>query len=517
MYSTDTTQDSTRTFSRLRITDLDALPERDVQIFDPGILAEGYSHQIVAPYESGKTFLSLICANEFLKRGLRVLYLDYENRKSSIKERFDLIDTNNSDRNNLLYVNQPDLDLGGDSKEQWVGFLKYHEPNLIIFDSQNGFLSNAGRDENSSTGFQEWANVYLKIPRAMEMTTLVIDHTGWEGTHSRGTSRKPDEFDIVWNVTVKKEFSRSVIGELQLRAKKDRDSVIPKNCLNFVIGGTPFQYEVAGAPDSDDDLSKDEQKTYDLVAKNSRNDVGTRRKEINQLFNSSKSRADKTIQALLKGHLIYQDQESKLYWTLDSILDSPSNFESSNQDSHLNPSEGSSDSEEGVEGEGVPGSRSFRTGPQDPPPLPKEGIPREENNSEDNKQENLTLDPKAEEVSNEDESTEDNDAVDATNIMNRIDTLDYSPRGIEVLKTVAIVFIENPMLMIPPLPGSEQQEINRALSLAEQEGVKISKGDLSKALRVLEDNFRFTEIVREEIRKIFSDPTPINPDSSDGW
>jgi hypothetical protein len=356
---------SSKTFSRLQITDLDALPVRDIHIFEPGILAEGYSHQIVAPYESGKTFLSLICAREFLKKGFRVLYLDHENRKSSIKERLGILGTNDTERGSLLYVNQPNLDLSEDSKLQWVDFLQHHKPALIIFDSLNGFLSNAGRDENSSTGFQEWANTYLKVPRRTEITTLVIDHTGWEGTHSRGTSRKPDEFDIVWNATVKEEFSRGVVGEIQLKAKKDRDSVITKDCLSFVIGGTPFQYEVTSDSKSDNDLSEDEQKTYDLIVQNSSNGVGTRRKDINQLFEESKSRADKTIKSLLKRHLIYQKGESSHYWTLDSILDSPSNAKSP-----VSPDQNSNlySSEEEVDGEGVQGVQVPRTGPPDPAP-----------------------------------------------------------------------------------------------------------------------------------------------------
>src|SRR5215213_5897276 len=143
---------STRTFSRLPITDFDALPEGDVQIFEPGILVEGYSHQIVAPYESGKTFLSLLCAKEFLAKDLIVLYLDYENRKSSIKERLALIGVNDGSIDNLLYVNQPNLDLSKDSMQQWVEFLERYKPDLIVFDSLNGFLSGAARDENSSTG-----------------------------------------------------------------------------------------------------------------------------------------------------------------------------------------------------------------------------------------------------------------------------------------------------------------------------------------------------------------------------
>lgn len=265
--SPETSLGASRVFPRLPVTDLEAVKVGDVRIFDPGMLVEGCCHQIVAPYQSGKTFLSLKCVKECLESGLVVLYMDYENRKASIKERSDLLGSKAEDREKFLYVNHPNLDLSKDSQAQWAEFLEYHKPDLIIFDSQSGFLSKAGRDENSATGFQEWANVYLEVPKVLEMTTLVIDHTGWDGTASRGTSRKPDLYDIIWKVKVKKKFSRRKVGQLELKIVKDRDSLLPYDCLSFEIGGDPFQFKANATVAKSSDLSDDQEKTLSLISK----------------------------------------------------------------------------------------------------------------------------------------------------------------------------------------------------------------------------------------------------------
>jgi hypothetical protein len=514
MYTNHTAQhNSNRTFPRLPVTNLDALPERDIQILRPGILAEGYSHQIVAPYGSGKTFLALVCAKEYVNNGLTVLYMDHENRASSIKERRDLLRTDYAEMGKLLYVNLPNLDLSEDSRMQYIAFLEHHRPSLIVFDSLNGFLSGAGRDENSSTGFQEWANVYLKFARAMGITTLVIDHTGWDGTHSRGTSRKPDEFDIVWNVKVKKKFSRSVKGEIQLKTKKDRDSAISENCLDVVIGGTPFQLEVTAASDPHNDLSDKAWRAYQLIAKNSRNGVGTRRKEINELFNGSKATADNAIKALLRVSKIYQDEESKQYWTLDSSTEvSSKNTESSNQDSDQDSSESR------LVGEGVPGSGPKGPGPLDPTPdtCPQNSLNEDHSENPIERTENGT-DPKVQEISDELPRVETPIVVNENNIMEAIDTLDSNPRGREVLKTVASVFLNNPLLMLNSDEKAARINANRAFALAKQDGIEIDLDDLVRALRVLDDNFSFVEMVREKISDIFEGKSPIPNDEAGNW
>ncbi len=457
MINKDNTQNqSGETFSRLRITDLDALLKEVIQVFEPGVLAKGASHQIVAPYESGKTFLSFICAKEFLQNGLKVLYLDYENRPSCTKERLDAIGTTIQDRANLLYVSNPDLDLSADAKEQWVAFLKQEAPDLIIFDSLIGFLGNAGTDENSSTGFQEWANVYLQIARAMGITTLVIDHTGWDGNHSRGTSRKPGEFDIIWNVKVKKKFSRTQIGEVQLNVTKDKDHLLSVHKLNFVLGGTPFKFEKVKTSDSsEDELSNGQKNTLDLIVENSRNENGTPRKSVNELFNGSKSNADTAIKVLLEKNLIHQKEGSRLYWASDS-LDSSVARSPESPDNNSDSDTNSDSLENGVKGKGSKG----------PGPLgPDLG----------------TLSPT--EIGN---LKIENLKEFIESILARIDNLDLPRRGTEVVKAVASVYLNDPNLTQLLRSEDGVQEI---ISLVKAQGVEIEVWELIKATNVLTQKF----------------------------
>ncbi len=455
MINKDNTQgQSGETFSRLHITNLDALPKADIRIFEPGVLAKGASHHIVAPYESGKTFLAWMCAKNFLQNARKVLYLDYENRASCTKDRLDAIGTSREDRKNLVYVSNPNLDLSDDSKKDWVAFLEHHRPDLIVYDSLSGFLGNAGRDENSSTGFQEWANTYLEIPRAMGITTLIIDHTGWDGSRSRGTSRKPGAFDIVWSVKVKKKFSKTQIGEVQLNVIRDRDHLLSVHKLNFVLGGTPFKFEKVKTSDSsEDELSDGQKNTLDLIVENSRNENGTPRKSVNELFNGSKSKADTAIKFLLEKNLIHQKEGSSLYWASDSsdssVAESPESPDT-NTDSDTN-----SDSlENGVKGDGSKG----------PGPLGPDLETLTPTQIENLKHYNLK------------------------GILEEIDTLNYEERRINILKDVASLFFNTPLLI---LFIKSKGGVEDVLSIAKEQGVEIGRDALTKAFQVLMKEFHF--------------------------
>ncbi len=496
-----------RRFPRLPITDLRNLPENDPLVFEPGLLVQGCSHQLVAPYQSGKTFLALICGKEFMENGLSVLYLDYENRAHSVRERLDVVGTNKERWGNLSYVNCPNLDLTNESQLEWREYLKCFPPDLIIYDSLNGFLSNAGRDENSSTGYQEWSNVYLKIPRALEITTLVLDHTGWDGSHSRGTSRKPDDFDIVWKVDVTRKFSRRDTGQLKLKVLKDRDSLVDRDGLNIVIGGEPFQFQVEAADSMEHDLSSEEKKTFALVTKNSNNQMGTPRKSINELFNRSKSRADRSIKSLLNKNRIYQPEGSTDYWIVDPVSDSSSE---SLEDSDPNSA---SDSSVGMaSGEGVPGSRSFRTGPPDSAPHTGPDKPLE--GTKDENDTNFKEASIADRKSNLAEKV----VIRTEDVLEEIETLDFNPRGVEVLKAVASVYLDHPMMTLTTLPPLLEKQRKTIIGLAKQEGVTINSADLDKADSVLRGNSTFVAAIRKRIKKLF-DPgrNPYYESDGDDW
>lgn len=500
--SNSTWETANSMFSRLRITDLGRVTQREVKLFKPGILAEGLSHQVVAPYDRGKTFVALACAKEFLDEGYRVLYLDYENRGAAIKERLALLGTSASDCSRFAYVSHPNLDMSEDSKEQWRGFLEFLRPNLIIFDSLNGFLSNAGMDENSSTGFQSWANTHLKVPRELDITTLVIDHAGWDSTRSRGTSRKPDEFDIVWNVEKAQKFSRSTVGQLDLRLLKDRDSLIDDTRITFTIGGDPFQFWAEPTDEEDPGISGDNKLTLDLVSRNTDGRIGTPRKSINELFGGSKSRADRTIKFLLGEDLIYQPDGSKLYW----IVDPATSPQESAQESDMDPSV------DGMDGAGVPGSRSSRTGPSDL--TPHTGIRPDDPLGKDAKDENDST-SRGDSIVDGKTNLADNVVIRTEDVLEEIDTLDFNARGIEVLKAVALVYLDHPMMTLTTPPHLAEKQRRTIIGLAQQDGTTIDGADLDKADPILRGNPVFAAAIRRRIKKMFE--PGFNPDYEGGW
>ena len=362
----------------------------------------------------------------------------------------------------------------------------------------NGFLSNAGRDENSSTGFQEWANVYLKVPRALGITTLVLDHTGWDTSHSRGTSRKPDEFDIVWKVGVKRRFSRRDTGQLKLKLLKDRDSLVDRDGFDIVIGGEPFQFQVEAADSTKNDLSSGQEKTFALVTQNSNNHMGTPRKSINELFNGSKSRADKNIKSLVKMDLIYQPEGSTDYWIVDPVSYSSSESpEDSDPNSASDPSAGLPM----ASGEGVPGSRSFRSGPQDPAhQTTPHGSVRMGDFDNRSDVDGGGIKTEGESVSRIENHADATLIVKTKDILEAIEHLNYNQRRIQILKSVASVLLAHPMLPATTKKERLDDDIAKILRLVEKEGVKINRKAFITALQVLEDEFSFLKVLEEKVR-----------------
>lgn len=227
-----------------------------------------------------------------------------------------------------------------------------------------------------------------------------------------------------------------------------------------MLGGTPFEFESKAPESTKDDLSDDQEKTLNLIIKNSKDGNGTRRKDINDLFSGSKSRADKTIKFLLEENLIYQSEGSSLYWTLDS-LNSSSAKSPKDSDTSLDSPKNK------VEGDGSRG------------PGPKGPDPRTLPHTRSELLEECALE----------------------HILEKIDALNYKERGTEVLKAVASVYLND--LNLIHLMGTEGY-IETVISKVKAQGVEITIRDLAKALRVLNEEFSFEKTVRYKSRKHFT-------------
>jgi hypothetical protein len=220
-------------------------PRRAVEVLLPGLLLKGQSHLFYGTSDTGKSWLAQHAARETMCVGLPVLYFDLENLADVMEERMlDALEVSQGDLDDYFhYYPAIDLTMDGDSRGWFTGLLDtFPEPGLVAWDSLLGFLSLAGLKEDSADDFNTWATLYLDHARYRGWTSMVLDHTGHNGTHPRGTSRKSQAVQVVHKVEKKRGgFDRTRIGGQKLTLEKDRIAYLPKS-VETTLGGTPFVF-----------------------------------------------------------------------------------------------------------------------------------------------------------------------------------------------------------------------------------------------------------------------------------
>ncbi len=206
---------------------------------EPHVLLRGKVHSIYAAPGTGKTFLALYMVVRGIEREERVLYLDAENGPRIVSERLaDLgVDAAKVDEY-LHYHPYSSLTLAAEHKRHYEALLDTVQPDLLIFDSWLNFLAASGLDENSSNDVAQWSTAYARPARERGITVVILDHVPHEGDHSRGSTRKKDEVDVMWRLRRSQPFDRDTVGEMTLYREKDREGWLPSSVV-FSVGGTP--------------------------------------------------------------------------------------------------------------------------------------------------------------------------------------------------------------------------------------------------------------------------------------
>ena len=244
---------STDRFSFIDLGNYEARTEPE--LFIPGILLKGKTHHFYGASNTGKSWVALWCAAQAILYGHPVLYLDLENGPDTTKERMNALGVSDELLSALfLYAFNPVLNDDKESREWFEYILKNVEPGLIVFDSWLGFLSLAGLSEDSNDDLEKWAGFYLATARSLGWTVLLLDHTGHQGDHARGASRKQQVVEVQYHVKLKGEgFDRTKTGAQTLTQKKDRLAWLPPE-IRVTLGGSPFKFEMnyEGVQDSSD-------------------------------------------------------------------------------------------------------------------------------------------------------------------------------------------------------------------------------------------------------------------------
>ena len=234
------TDSATDRFERVKLGRRDR--KREVEVLLPGLLLKGQSHLFYGASDTGKSWLAQYASRETVQEGLPVLYFDLENLSDVMEERMlEALAVSQDDvDDHFYYYPSIELTLDKESKTCFAGLLgSFSEPGLIVWDSLLGFLSLAGLKEDASDDFEKWARFYLDHAREQGWTSMVLDHTGHNATHARGSSRKTQAVQVAFKVEKPQSFDRTSSGRQKLTREKDRLAYLPEK-IEVSLGGTPF-------------------------------------------------------------------------------------------------------------------------------------------------------------------------------------------------------------------------------------------------------------------------------------
>src|SRR5215203_241407 len=199
-------------------------------------LYAGRVHCIYSAGGTGKTFKALQLVKKVIDQDKPVLLLDLENGVRIISERLrDLGAKADQVRQHLYYYPFPSMPLSDDASSEFEELLEEIKPSLVVIDSWINCISAAGLDENSSTDIARWTDAYPQRARVRGIASLLLDHVPKEGNTARGSGRKLDYVDAMWELRNPQKFDRETVGRIDMHLRKDREGWLPR-ALTFSVG-----------------------------------------------------------------------------------------------------------------------------------------------------------------------------------------------------------------------------------------------------------------------------------------
>lgn len=208
------------------------------------VLAKARGHAFWARAEGGKSLLALWLALEAIAAGHVVIYLDWEMTAKDLEDRLsDMGYGPESDLGQLLYALLPDLPMldtpaGGEALAALVDGATERFPDhhvVVIIDTVGRAVGGEENSNDTWLSFYRYTGVPLK---RRGVTWLRLDHTGWEGEHSRGASAKYDDVDVVFEV-------KKTDSGVELLARKRRMPSVPERVVFTMTDDYPLRFERA--------------------------------------------------------------------------------------------------------------------------------------------------------------------------------------------------------------------------------------------------------------------------------
>ncbi len=194
-------------------------------------------HSIYSAGGTGKTFFAAYLSRKVLEKGGTVLYFDQENGLRIMAERAQNLGITPELAKNFYHYPFPTMPLDFAVIETFEQLLDELEPDLVVFDSWVNMLAMCGLDENSSVDIATWTEAYSQKARHRGVAVLILDHVPKEGGSARGSGRKLDYVDVMWELRNPQPFDRETVGRIDLHLRKDREGWLPR-VLTYSVGGT---------------------------------------------------------------------------------------------------------------------------------------------------------------------------------------------------------------------------------------------------------------------------------------
>ncbi|MDP9477886.1 MAG: AAA family ATPase [Actinomycetota bacterium] len=268
----ETTKDRPEAPNPFQRADLAGALERGVEppeVLVPEVILAGKVHSIFSAGGTGKTFYAAYLARKVLEEGGTVLYFDQENGLRIMAERAECLGITPEMAKNFAHYPFPTMPLDFEVVALFEQLLDDLAPDLVVFDSWVNLLAMCGLDENSSVDIATWTEAYSQKARHRGIAVLILDHTPKEGNTARGSGRKLDYVDVMWELRNPQPFDRETVGRIDLHLRKDREGFLPR-LLTYSVGGTEdgfiFKRSLGGFEASDEaGLLKSDHTTLDAL------------------------------------------------------------------------------------------------------------------------------------------------------------------------------------------------------------------------------------------------------------
>jgi hypothetical protein len=319
-------------FERIDLGEVIESGIEEPEMLVPEVLYTGRVHCIFSAGGTGKTFKALYLIKQVIEQDKSVILLDLENGIRIIGERLrDLGADADTVRKHLHYYPFPSLPLSLEATEDFETILEEVRPELVVVDSWINCISAAGLDENSSTDIARWTDAYPQRARQRGIGVLLLDHVPKEGNTARGSGRKLDYVDAMWELRNPQKFDRRTVGRIDMHLRKDREGWLPK-VLTYSVGagdeGFVFERSL-GTVDPIDEHGLYEKERQTLEALKDYGQYGAKDSEWKETANSrsvSKSSFYTAKKKLLDLNLVHKVMDKYFVNSLQNSESSESNW-----------------------------------------------------------------------------------------------------------------------------------------------------------------------------------------------